>query len=534
MNNKGQFSIIAALLVAVVLVASVTATYSAIRYSPIQDQPQILSAIDETNLALKQILGFTVGYYGSVLQVTGNSSYAQTLATNYLDSGLENIADIRPEWGASFNVTALSLGTNWFTNASYSQANLNVTYDLTGLGIYGVAYSASCRLDVQIFPSSFNNQVCLTVIKDENTPVVGLSMSSFKFYLYQYTNLTWAMVNPPDEPISSSSGTYIIDVPSGINPQSYAIQVQDSRGITVAASSFSHYTGKLAFNTTFVESDDYVDSSNSAVDGLSDVGTHSNFTAQQSGPDGGYDTLTEANTGTQAQDYYPTGYSQLGSTTLVSGSLSNLTAADSVSMKFRSYTSAYLYNTINYDAASSATLSTSADSMQWQHTTGTGSDRLLLVTIDVYRSSGTPRTVKSITYDGIALTQAATTQYSTNPQILSYLFYLVNPSSGTKPIAVTFSRSTLAVGGSVTYTNVDQTSPLQVNNVNSGSSASQSVSLTASGSNNKLLFGHMGSYEPPPVIVLPKEAGKLIAGLKQVQPLKGVAAKKLSRAVPCP
>ncbi len=107
MNNKGQFSIIAALLVAVVLIASVMATYSAIRYSPIQSQPQILSAIDETNLALKQILGFTVGYYGSVMQVTGNSSYAQTLATNYLDSGLENVADIKPEWGASFNVANL-------------------------------------------------------------------------------------------------------------------------------------------------------------------------------------------------------------------------------------------------------------------------------------------------------------------------------------------------------------------------------------------------------------------------------------------
>ena len=46
MNNKGQFSIIAALLVAVVLVAAVMTTYSAIRYSPVQGQPQILSAVD--------------------------------------------------------------------------------------------------------------------------------------------------------------------------------------------------------------------------------------------------------------------------------------------------------------------------------------------------------------------------------------------------------------------------------------------------------------------------------------------------------
>ena len=156
---------------------------------PTQDQPQIISAMDETNLALKQVLGFTVGYYGSILQVTGNSSYAYAQSSNYLNSGLANIVNMNPQWGTSFNITSLSLDNNWFTNASYSEGNLNVTYDLTGLGVYGIAYSASCRLDVQISPSSSNNQVCLTVIQDENEPVVDLSMSNFKFYLYRVHEL---------------------------------------------------------------------------------------------------------------------------------------------------------------------------------------------------------------------------------------------------------------------------------------------------------------------------------------------------------
>ena len=108
-NEKGQFTIIAALLVAVVLVSALITTYSAIRYNVKEDQPQLLSAIDEINLALKQVLGFTVGYYGSVLQITGNTSYAKTLSSNYLQSGLNSIADIKPEWGASFNVTVLDI-----------------------------------------------------------------------------------------------------------------------------------------------------------------------------------------------------------------------------------------------------------------------------------------------------------------------------------------------------------------------------------------------------------------------------------------
>jgi len=139
-KNRGQFSIIAALLVAVVLVATAITTYSAIRYSSVQDQPQVSSAIDETNMALKQILGFTIGYYGSILRVTGNTAYAQTLAKNYLRSGLGNIGDISPEYGASFNLTNLLLDTKWFTNASYSKGTIAVKYDLAGLGLYGLNY----------------------------------------------------------------------------------------------------------------------------------------------------------------------------------------------------------------------------------------------------------------------------------------------------------------------------------------------------------------------------------------------------------
>jgi hypothetical protein len=244
-NNKGQFSIIAALLVAVVLIAAVITTYSAIRYSPLQDQPQVLSAIDEINLALKQILGFTVGYYGSVLEVTGNTSYAQMLARNYLSSGLDNIGDIRPEWGPSFNVTTLVLNTNWFTNASYSQGTIAIKYDLTGLGISGITYSTSSRLDVQVTNSNSSSQALLSVLKDENESLINLGKQDFKFYRYNYPNSTWEMANPAGNIISYANGTYLIDLPSGVDGSSYALQVEDSRGIIVTASSFNHYTYSL-------------------------------------------------------------------------------------------------------------------------------------------------------------------------------------------------------------------------------------------------------------------------------------------------
>ncbi len=296
MNNRGQFSIIAALLVAVVLITTVVVTYSTIRNSPIREQPQIQSAIDETNLAVKEIIGFTVGYYGSILQSTGNQTYAQGLAMEYLQGGLEYTASMHPEWGTSFDVTNSSLVTYWYTNSSYSSGNLGLSYNLTGLGIYGITYQTSCSLGVQIMPT-INNQAYLSITQDGTQPLIDLGKTNFNFYHYVTTDSKWDRIDPANDPLAYSNGTYQMDIPSGIDVNSYLIQVEDQRGIIVVASSFSTYTCNLAWtawNTTVSVTQHYVDNNSSDVDSSPNIGNHSNFTAMQQGPDDIFDMLTEA------------------------------------------------------------------------------------------------------------------------------------------------------------------------------------------------------------------------------------------------
>jgi hypothetical protein len=98
---------------------------------------------------------------------------------------------------------------------------------------------------------------------------------------------------------------------------------------------------------------DFVDNSYSDVDGSGDKGWHSNFTAQQYGPDSIYDTLTEANTG--INDCYPTGYNLLGSTQYVSGSLTDLQSDNTEYMQFRSYSSASTQNNFGYETIGAST-----------------------------------------------------------------------------------------------------------------------------------------------------------------------------------
>lgn len=173
---------------------------------------------------------------------------------------------------------------------------MSVTYDLPGIGIFGVVYSISSRLDVQIEPSPAN-QACLTITKDALEPLVDISKENMKFYRYISTDLTWEQVSPDSAPVIYANGTYYIDLPSGVSADSYLVKVEDSRGIAVLASSYTSYTGTLLRNSTYT-GPDYVDAT-SNIDGVDDVGFHNpaGFTAQQQAPDSVYDTLTEQDSG---------------------------------------------------------------------------------------------------------------------------------------------------------------------------------------------------------------------------------------------
>lgn len=258
--NKGQFSVIAALLVSVILVTAVISTYTLVRHAPIQDSPKILTAIGEMNADIKQILDFTVGYYGSILQVTGNSTYARNLTTSYLSSGLVNIARSHPEWNPSFmlDFDDEDISTCWFMPESYSTGSLNVVYSLAALGIDGVNFTTSSALKVEMLNSS-SGVARINVTRDNTEPELGLSKENFWFYKYNYDDSTWELANPNELTISSN-GVYTIPIPSGIDPDVYSVQVEDDRGIMVSAfysnasvaegSKIPHYTYTFDWNAT--------------------------------------------------------------------------------------------------------------------------------------------------------------------------------------------------------------------------------------------------------------------------------------------
>lgn len=249
-NNKGQFSIIAALLVAVVLVTALITTYSLVRNSPFEKPPQVLGAVDEMNLDIKRMLEFTVGYYGSILQVTGNMTYAKNLASNYLYSGIIYVAQMHPDWSPSFALNYSDASTSWFKPTSRSIGNLLVTYSLPGLGMSNINYSTSCELNVAIDARSPSNatQARISVTQENNMPLLTLTQSNFNFNSYNNITLAWTTVNPSSV-LVLSNGTYVMSIPSGVDSAAYMVNVVDPRGIMVTASRASYYTYTLTWNS---------------------------------------------------------------------------------------------------------------------------------------------------------------------------------------------------------------------------------------------------------------------------------------------
>ncbi len=128
---------------------------------------------------------------------------------------------------------------------------------------------------------------------------------------------------------------------------------------------------------------------------------------------------------------------------------------------------------IAFDAVGSGSNGGGSTTISWSHTTGSGSNMIMVVGVAIKTTSVS---VSSITYGSQSLTFIRSDTVGTSER--TELWYLVAPISGTARVTVNLSGSSKAVGGSMTYTGVAQTSPIDANNGATGTGTSASVSVT--------------------------------------------------------
>ena len=132
---------------------------------------------------------------------------------------------------------------------------------------------------------------------------------------------------------------------------------------------------------------------------------------------------------------------------------------------------------IAFDAASQVG-DTQATTKTWSHTTGSGSNRVMAMFVQIEPAgqvSGTP------TYNGVSMTQRVAWQGGGAVFNWSYAYTLVAPSTGANNVSVTSSVATRYIYAAAgTYTGVDQTNPIGSTAVTATNAASSSTSLTTS------------------------------------------------------
>ena len=130
----------------------------------------------------------------------------------------------------------------------------------------------------------------------------------------------------------------------------------------------------------------------------------------------------------------------------------------------------------------------SGGTLSFSHTPGSGTNRLLLVSVGVGMTSatdGTPGTVTGVTFGGTAMSQVGTIL---NGPIRNYIYSLVNPASAAANVVVTIGTATSSVSASATtFTGANQTTPLGTLVSNSAASGA-TLSATVTSATDDLVY----------------------------------------------
>ena len=146
--------------------------------------------------------------------------------------------------------------------------------------------------------------------------------------------------------------------------------------------------------------------------------------------------------------------------------------------------------TVAFDNATSFGMSGGQSTYTLSHTTGSGPNRLLVVSF-VGNESGT---VGSITYPRGGVATNLTLLGTLVGYPVQSFWYLVNPDSGTNNVFITMSAISYCGFGITTWTNVNQTTPMANYQTTNGTSVSGDISITVPTDINNIVISSLITY----------------------------------------
>jgi len=254
-GNRGQFYLITSLLVFIIITAAVASIYSSIRYFEIERSEKVYIVVSTINADLKKACGFALAYYCSILQVTGNTTYARELTTTYFSDFLVYISEKNPAFGLGLSLQSLNFNATWFERTSFSELSAETNYTLSLYDWGPIEYETKSRLTVEI-RDIVEDEVWIQVSKDEMEPVITLGRNNFK--LAFFNDSAWQFITPSLEPTVYADGTYAIPLPAEVDSDNFFVAVEDDRGIVVVAANRESYVYNFSWDSRWTGESSYL------------------------------------------------------------------------------------------------------------------------------------------------------------------------------------------------------------------------------------------------------------------------------------
>jgi hypothetical protein len=266
-NESGQFIIISALLIAILIVSVGAIMYGAVTYFRYEHWAGYLAIINQIKMGSESLIEISLANFTQTSFERGIIN--RSLINVFLNEWREALRKSFPGYGISIEYINSSrllspemivgeiyiperqvynfMKCYWYYPNSISSFYLDFAVNLSHFGFYGYRTSLLVYLNVEINLAYLSQSLTqidslnVTVTREYQTPVLGLKPDNFAVYRYDPTLNDWRVVNL-SQVTSQLTGVYTLTFAESI-PEPYykwlLVVVKDKRGIITVSSTYS-------------------------------------------------------------------------------------------------------------------------------------------------------------------------------------------------------------------------------------------------------------------------------------------------------
>ncbi len=242
-NKKGQFILIAVLIIAIMIISIGTIMHRALTYyknEPWDEYSMLISNVElsshrVTELSLSNLTNSQIANY-DILRMN-LAQWQRDLAkiypgygimlNYYLANGTSSLYGVNVQYSSGLNYT-------WNRTSSFSVANASITLDVDSIGLHGYRFDTTTLLNLTIIGTEFSSstlKVNVTVTREGMAAVIGLKADNFQIDGFAHAPISVSAAQDQNYTL-----IYTIEC-SGVasQPSQFTVNLCDARGIRVIA-----------------------------------------------------------------------------------------------------------------------------------------------------------------------------------------------------------------------------------------------------------------------------------------------------------